>query len=329
MLGVGSSLFVKAVLRISGWNEVQFAEVYRRHGDLGSAADDILQAHTTPSGIGLREIEDWFLALSNERRTDRKLQMLAGDAPPAFRGGNKISAENCYRRAADRHEGKPGRRGDRVRVQATSGTGRTRQHARGDIREVVQLAADGRLSSAGLQLFRPVSVMLANPAEDAAELVDSFPQGAIAEDKYDGIRAQVHKQDTRVEFYSRTLDPITEFPELGELFRRIPGDFILDGEIVAWREGRALPFNLLQPRLGRNQFDLFLSAAAPIVFIAFDILLSDGKILLEVPWNERRSHLNSLASRAGDTGLRLAHSDLLRDGRSIPGGISRSFPAWK
>jgi DNA ligase 1 len=76
VLGIGGSKLVKAVLKISGWNEVQFAEVYRRHGDLGSTADDILQAHSSPSEIKLQEIADWFLALSKERRTETKLQKL-------------------------------------------------------------------------------------------------------------------------------------------------------------------------------------------------------------------------------------------------------------
>ena len=150
--------------------------------------------------------------------------------------------------------------------------------------------------------------MLANPAEDALELTASFPEGAIAEDKYDGIRAQVHKQGARVEFYSRTLDRITEFPELAATFRRISGDFILDGEILAWRDGRALPFSTLQPRLGRNQFDLFATADAPIIFMAFDILQKDGHSLLEVPLSERRHQLESLASKNGDSELRLAQS---------------------
>ena len=76
VLGVGGSLLVRAVLKVSGWSEVQFAEVYRRHGDLGAAADDILQAHSSPSGVGLHEIEAWFLELSTERRMDSKLQKL-------------------------------------------------------------------------------------------------------------------------------------------------------------------------------------------------------------------------------------------------------------
>ncbi len=305
VLGVGGHLLVRAVLKISGWNEVQFAEVYRRHGDLGAAADDILQAHASPSGVGLREIEEWFLDLSTERRTDGKLQKLEEML-------RRLSAaEVKYVLKIATGELRIGMKESLVEdaiAQAYRQPAALVQRANmlsGDLSEVVRLAAGGKLTAAGLQLFRPVSVMLANPADDATELVASFPTGAIAEDKYDGIRAQVHKQGAHVEFYSRTLDRITEFPELAEPFRRIPGDFILDGEILAWRDDRALPFSLLQPRLGRNQFDLFATADAPIIFMAFDILHRDGQSLLEVPLSERRSQLESVASNSE---LRLAQS---------------------
>jgi DNA ligase-1 len=62
-------------------------------------------------------------------------------------------------------------------------------------------------------------------------MVAAFPAGALLEDKFDGIRAQVHKRGSQVEIYSRTLDRVIEFPELIEPIGRIPGEFILDGEI--------------------------------------------------------------------------------------------------
>ncbi len=308
VLGVGSSLLVRAVLKVSGWSEVQFAEVYRRHGDLGAAADDILQAHSSPSGVGLHEIEAWFLELSTERRMDTKLQKLE----EMLRRLSALEVKYVLKIATG--ELRIGMKESLVEEAVACAYKQPLalvQRANmlsGDISEVVSLAAEGKLTTAELQLFRPISVMLANPAEDALELTASFPGGAIAEDKYDGIRAQVHKQGARVEFYSRTLDRITEFPELASTFRRISGDFILDGEILAWRDGRALPFSTLQPRLGRNQFDLFATADAPIIFMAFDILQKDGHSLLEVPLSERRHQLESLASKNGDSELRLAQS---------------------
>src|ERR1700743_2248387 len=84
----------------------------------------------------------------------------------------------------------------------------------GDISETVRLAAEGRLAGLQIELFRPISVMLASPGDNAGELVEVFPNGALVEEKFDGIRAQVHKRGDTIEMYSRTLDRITEFPEL-------------------------------------------------------------------------------------------------------------------
>jgi len=74
-----------------------------------------------------------------------------------------------------------------------------------------------KLDQAQLRLFHPIGFMLASPAQDAAEALSYFPRGAV-EDKYDGIRAQVHvggKGDPRVRIFSRTLDEISPaFPEL-------------------------------------------------------------------------------------------------------------------
>jgi DNA ligase-1 len=164
----------------------------------------------------------------------------------------------------------------------------------GDITDVLRLAVTNQLSSVSLQLFRPISVMLASPAETPADLVAAFPSGALVEDKFDGIRAQVHKRGSQVEIYSRTLDRVTEFPELLEPIRGITGDFILDGEIIGWRAGRAIPFTELQQRLGRKQIDLFTSSQVPVSFVAFDLLLLDGRALLDLPLAERRLLLERL-----------------------------------
>ena len=82
----------------------------------------------------------------------------------------------------------------------------------GDISQTLRLAARGALDEAELRLFNPIGCMLAAPLETAGEILESFPGGALLEDKYDGIRAQAHKCRDLVKLYSRTLDEIFEFP---------------------------------------------------------------------------------------------------------------------
>ena len=142
--------------------------------------------------------------------------------------------------------------------------------------------------------------MLATPVETPADAIQSFPGGALLEDKYAGIRAQVHKGADTVKLFSRTLDEIFEFPELPRAFRPLPGEFVLDGEIVAWRNGRALAFTELQQRLGRKQQQLgfWSEEGIPVVYMAFDLLYQDGQLLLETPLAERRRALESLLQGA-------------------------------
>jgi DNA ligase-1 len=140
-------------------------------------------------------------------------------------------------------------------------------------------------------------------AADASPAVN--PQVWI-EDKYDGIRCQLHKVGLRVALYSRDLKDITTtFLELSDSARGLSDDFILDGEIVAMRGESVLPFAELQKRLGRRQDDLFMREEVPIKLIVFDLLWLNGKSFLQEPLRERRRNLESLAALPGS--FRLAN----------------------
>jgi DNA ligase-1 len=119
------------------------------------------------------------------------------------------------------------------------------------------------------------------------------------EDKFDGIRAQLHVNSKRAEIYSRDLKCITgQFPEIADQARGFSADAILDGEIIAYAEDRKLTFFDLQKRLGRKGegLDLFEAASAdvPVIFVAFDLLFFDGRSLLRTPLRERRELLRGL-----------------------------------
>ena len=119
------------------------------------------------------------------------------------------------------------------------------------------------------------------------------------EDKFDGIRAQLHRGAARVELFSRDLRRVTEqFDEIVERARGFTDEVILDGEIMAFEQGKKLTFFDLQRRLGRKSegADLFAapSADVPVVYIAFDLLWLNGRSLLRAPLRERRELLQGL-----------------------------------
>ena len=190
----------------------------------------------------------------------------------------------------------------------------------GDIGETALLARLGRLDEARMRLFHPIKFMLATPADDLTEVAKQMPTGFAVEDKYDGIRAQVHiapyldednsilhgtvRNGKHVAIFSRTLDEITaSFPDLIEPLAAInlaskdsdeAADLILDGEIVPIQGERILPFQELQKRLGRKKVSDDLLAAVPVAFIAYDILYAFGRVLINEPFLKRRNILESL-----------------------------------
>jgi DNA ligase-1 len=135
--------------------------------------------------------------------------------------------------------------------------------------------------------------MLAKPLERLEDL--ATPGDWMVEDKYDGIRSQVHFDSAHVRIYSRGMDEVTTaFPELTQTFAHFKGNGLIDGEILAWRDNRALNFNVLQQRLARKNVRASLMAEAPVAFMAYDLLLHNGELLFHQPLEERRRLLTEL-----------------------------------
>ena len=126
---------------------------------------------------------------------------------------------------------------------------------------------------------------------------------AFLEDKYDGMRAQVHcgaaAQPGRVAIYSRNREDITEsFPELVEAFSQagdLGAGLIFDGEILGWDygTGQALPFAVLGQRIGRKRVGNEIRRQVPVVFMAFDLMFAEGELLLPLALRERRNRLEA------------------------------------
>src|SRR5438874_1421473 len=135
--------------------------------------------------------------------------------------------------------------------------------------------------------------------DDPGLPASAAPATVYLEDKFDGIRAQLHRSSRRVEIFSRDLRLITgQFPELANQARKFQKDLIIDGEIIASQEGRRLTFFDLQRRLGRTSdgTDLFARAVAdvPVAFVIFDLLWLNGRSFLKTSLRERRRYLDDL-----------------------------------
>lgn len=170
----------------------------------------------------------------------------------------------------------------------------------GDLGLTAELARDDRLAEAELAMFRPLKSMLASPVADESEVLRRLGTPVWVEDKYDGIRAQLHKLDRNVRLYSRDLHDISDsYPEVVAIAQQQPWDGILDGELLAFRDGMALPFIQLQARLGRKNPSAEMQEQVPVIYVAFDALAvgaGGGAVepLLRLTLRERRERLDAL-----------------------------------
>src|SRR5712692_11302234 len=298
-LQVGGSLLWRMIAELSGKSEETLTESYRRHGDAGSVAAEVLPdlPHTVLSLATVSETFEQIAAARGPAAKGHLLRELLQQAIPleakyivkSISGDLRIGLkESLVEEAIARA------------FEAPLGEVKRANMLLGDIGETLRLASAGKLAEARLRLFHPIDFMLASPVESSEEALSYF-QNASVEDKYDGIRAQAHVSGGEVRIFSRTRDEITEsFPELPKALAGLPKGAILDGEIIAWSSGdagvqaRALPFSTLQQRLGRKKVSAKLLRDVPIAYLVFDVLYVDGALLLDRPLRERARLLDPL-----------------------------------
>ncbi|MDP9039219.1 MAG: ATP-dependent DNA ligase [Acidobacteriota bacterium] len=397
-LNAGGALLSRAVKAAAGAEDAQLAAAYRRHGDLGAAAFELLMARPSPGatgeeaghGLTLGDVAEAFARLASARSTAARSALVDG----LLRRAAPLEAKYLVKlMLGDMRTGvKLSLVEEAIAVAAGAAVTAVR-HAvmlEADLPSAVERAFAGTLAEARMRLFHPLGFMLASPVESAEEAVARFrrpePGGgaggtmaaeglaegtkgtkgeetgdepadegggveqvgetgsragsgirAFLEDKYDGMRAQVHFGDpadrTRVAIYSRNREEITEsYPELAEAFALAGqhcGATVLDGEVLGWsfeagaeeetgdaavagrglyggeeavgfrglQAGRALPFAVLGQRIGRKRVAPEMRARVPVILMAFDLMVDDGELILHLPLSERRNRLEALAER--------------------------------
>ncbi|MBV8533326.1 MAG: ATP-dependent DNA ligase [Verrucomicrobia bacterium] len=299
-LQVGWAVISKALIQASGLSETDFRNISAGYGDAGRVAYDVLLGRTTSREIPIREVADTFAAIQDAIGPMAKTALLA-DCLQTI--GPDCGDYIVRIMTGDLRIGlKEGLLEEAIAAAFAQRLGQVKEvnMLTGDIGETAQLAKANRLSAANLTLFQPVRCMLAIPESSAEEIWDRVRSDfaadfALAEAKYDGVRAQLHGADHRTELYSRDLRNISEeFPELTCL--RFAEDLILDGELVAFGPDRKLSFFDLQRRLGRKRaLDLFETDDIPVLYMVFDLLWLNGETLLKTPLKERRRRLDQLA----------------------------------
>jgi DNA ligase-1 len=299
-LNCGWAIIKAALLAVSGLSEADYHATYQRYSDSGDTTLAVLQGRTHPEPWAVAELPRFFGELAALRGPLDKRALLqdrlARLDPLAAKYLIKIITGDL----------RIGLKEGLVEEALAATFGHPAEAIReanmlsGDLGETAHAAREGTLDRLQLRVFHPIHFMLASPEPTAEAIVERLGDSIWVEEKYDGIRCQVHKEGDRVEFYSRELRRITgQFPDLSDRARKIPADFIADGELLAWQNGRALPFAELQKRLGRKGDDFFLGAEVPVSLWLYDLLGQGGQTLLKLPLAERRSRLDALPLTPG------------------------------
>lgn len=171
----------------------------------------------------------------------------------------------------------------------------------GDIAEVAKIAKLGGredVSKLQLQVFRPFEPMMAQVSESMEEVLREHGGETAFEYKLDGARIQIHKCNDKVRIFSRRLTDVTEsLPEIVELVKReVKSEkAVLEGEVVAVGEDRSpMLFQHLMRRFRRVHKIEEMRKEIPIELYLFDILFSDDKSLVELPYTKRRRKLKKI-----------------------------------
>jgi DNA ligase-1 len=302
-LQVGGTQLWRVVGALVHKSEALLTAAYRRHGDLGTAAYEVLRSVApAQSTLTVLQVAEAFRAIARASGPAAKSALVTG----LLRQATALEAKYIVKIITG--ELRIGLRENLVEEAIAKAYGAMPAEVQrgnmllGDMGETLRLAADGRLREARLRLFHPIGSMLASPVENAEEAFTYFDHAAV-EDKYDGIRAQAHidPREPVARLFSRTLDEVTEsFPELVAPLGALTETLVLDGEIVAWdaSEYRALPFSELQKRLGRKKISEAIQREVPVTYVVFDVLYAGEELVIDRPLRERSALLDRIFAAA-------------------------------
>ncbi len=289
-ISVGYATLRDAYMAVTGWDALIIGRCHEEVGDTGETIGLLLPGHTQDFPMTLADAESVYTELYQARRAVDKVAALQRAlftySPLAIKYFIKIMTGSL-------RIGLQAKMVEEAVAQAMDTPiedVRRANNRLGDLAQVALAARHGRVQSIEARLFHPLDFMLAKPLDTLTDLAD--PDNYIVEDKYDGIRSQVHAADGRVVIYTRGMGEVTgAFPEIAEAMQQLPGSVALDGEILGWRDGRALPFTLLQQRIARKRVSAGMLREIPAVFMGYDVLYRDGELLVDRPVEERRAAL--------------------------------------
>ena len=318
-LGVAEKLALRALSAASGLSPERARAAYVRRGDLGTAAEELLQnkgqGTLFSEGLTLKRVYDTLLRIAKQSGSGsvetklRELASLLNDATPleakfimrTVTGELRLRVADytVLDAAATAFLGGKGARGEIERAY----------NIHPDLGFVVQSVASKGVKgveSISVEVGVPIRPMLAERLSSAAEIIKKMGDRAVtAEYKLDGERLQIHRDGDEVRLFSRRLEVITShYPDASDLVRRHvrARRAILEAEVVAINveSGEYLPFQELMHRRRKYGIDQAMSDY-PVALNFFDILLAGAQDLTGKPYTFRRKKLEQTVEESERT----------------------------
>jgi DNA ligase-1 len=301
-LNVGFNTIMRSLSEIARLEPEEIQRIYLKHGDMGALAEHVVskrqQNPLVAQQLLLPDVHDQLRKIADavgSGAAEAKRKILTG----LLINSSPLEAKYLIKIATG--ELRVGVVEGLVELAIAKAFERDVQAIRqamllsGDIAHVALLAKKNALSTAIMKPLVPLSFMLADVMFSAEEIEQYYNKPVICEFKYDGIRVQLHKFGDEVKMFSRKLEDVAaSFPEIVSAVSLLEADFILDGEVLAYRRGRPVHFQELQKRLRRKAVTDRLMAEIPVVYVPYDIMYFDGQPLIGRPLTERKRLLSQI-----------------------------------
>jgi DNA ligase 1 len=358
-LNVGFRTILQSLLEISRLDESDVMRIHLEHGDMGSIAEYAISKkivtlfnsmETMEEKPTLNEISDQFKKIADlrgPRSNEDKKNILKG----LLLRCSPLEAKYLVKIISN--EMRIGSYDGLIEIAIAKAFQKNIESIReamlmsGDIANVALLSKRDTLNLVTIKPFVPMSFMLADVMFTAEEIFKYFDRPLLCEYKYDGIRVQMHKFGNVCKLYSRNLADISyAFPELinsvldvrrkKAKLRQIEHDvhpdkndvdrddltFILDGELIAFKNDKPLPFQELQKRLRRKNITNTILSEIPICYIVYDVMLYDQRQVIKDTLKSRKRLLANFQFK--DSLISIAQSKLVSSVNEITNRFRKS-----